>query len=91
SYICYEAMFAKHASDTNDLTIIQSNYESFKKGYDRIVKNGNILAYVNKSSGFNSFISVQNMGGTVFVDNTGKFHWDIYKKSVKQAVFLFEI
>ncbi len=31
------------------------------------------------------------MGGTVFVDNTGKFHWDIYKKSVKQAVFLFEI
>ncbi|MGN1817288.1 hypothetical protein ACKE5U_20680 [Yersinia enterocolitica] len=91
SYICYEAMFAKHASDTNDLTIIQSNYETFKKGYDRIVKNGNILAYVNKSSGFNSFISVQNMGGTVFVDNTGKFHWDIYKKSVKQAVFLFEI
>lgn len=91
SYICYEAMFAKHSSDTNDFTIIQSNYELFKKGYDRIVKNGNILAYVNKSSGFNSFISVQNMGGTVFVDNTGKFHWDIYEKSLKQAVFLFEI
>ncbi|EPB0182995.1 hypothetical protein ACQ9SL_004369 [Escherichia coli] len=91
SYICYEAMFAKHASDTNDLTIIQSNYGTFKKGYDRIVKNGNLIAYVNKSSGFNSFISVQNMGGTIFVDNTGKFHWDIYNKSLKQAVFLFEI
>lgn len=91
TYICYEAMFAKYASDNNDLTIIQSNYESFKKGYDRIVKNGNILSYVNKASGFNSFISVQNMGGTVFIDNTGKFHWDIYEKSLKQAVFLFDI
>ena len=91
SYICYEAMFTKHNSDVNDLTIIQPNYESFKKGYDRIVKNGNVLAYVNKSSSFKNFISVQNMGGTIFVDNTGKFHWDVYKKSLKQAIFLLEI
>lgn len=91
SYICYEAMFTKHTVDENDLTIIQSNYEVFKKGYDRIVKNGNVLAYINKSSSFKSFISVQNMGGTIFVDNTGKFHWDVYKKSQKQAVFLLEV
>lgn len=91
TYICYEAMFVNHTSDISDLTVIQSNYDSFQKGYDRVVKNGNIMAYVNKSSGFKSFISVQNMGGTIFVDNTGKFHWDIYEKSKSHAVFLLEI
>ncbi|HHL9086391.1 hypothetical protein Q5512_25480 [Escherichia coli] len=91
SYVCYEAMFANNIADTSDLTIIQSNYELFKKGYDRVVKSGNVLAYVNKSSGFKSFISVQNMGGSIFVDNKGKFHWDVYETSKKKAIFLLEI
>lgn len=84
-------MFANNIADTSDLTIIQSNYELFKKGYDRVVKSGNVLAYVNKSSGFKSFISVQNMGGSIFVDNKGKFHWDVYETSKKKAIFLLEI
>ncbi|EFN2499679.1 hypothetical protein DS043_26345 [Escherichia coli] len=91
SYICYEGLFANTISIVNDLTIIQSNYESFSKGYDRVVKNGNVLAYVNKSSGFKNFISVQNMGGTIFVDNKGKFHWNVYETSKKKAIFLLEI
>ncbi|HBA9837292.1 TPA: hypothetical protein J1487_004212 [Escherichia coli] len=91
SYVCYEAMFANSLNNSSDLTIIQSNYESFYKDYDRIVKNGNVLAYVNKSHGFKNFISVQNMGGTIFVDSSGRFHWDVYKISKEKPVFLLEI
>ncbi|ENV4953706.1 hypothetical protein ACFKBN_004930 [Escherichia coli] len=91
SYICYEAMFVNHFNKLSDLTIIQSNYESFSKGYDSVVKNGNVLAYVNKSYSFKNFISVQNMGGTIFVDSSGRFHWDVYKKSKEKSVFLLEI
>ncbi|RAX32405.1 UNVERIFIED_CONTAM: hypothetical protein DQE83_26090 [Escherichia coli] len=91
SYICYEAMFANFLNNFSDLTIIQSNYESFHKDYDRVVKNGNVLAYVNKSHSFKNFISVQNWGGTIFVDGSGRFHWDVYKKSKEKPVFLLEI
>lgn len=91
SYICYEAMFANHFNNPSDLTIIQSNYESFYKDYDRVVKNGNVLAYVNKSHSFKNFISVQNRGGTIFVDSSGRFHWDVYKISKEKPVFLLEI
>lgn len=91
SYICYEAMFVNYFNSLSDLTIIQSNYESFSKGYDSVVKNGNVLAYVNKSYSFKNFISVQNMGGTIFVDSSGRFQWDIYKKSKEKSVFLLEI
>ncbi|HBA8925175.1 TPA: acyltransferase [Escherichia coli] len=91
SYICYEAMFVNHSDNVSDLTIIQSNYESFHKGYDSVVKSGNVLAYVNKSHRFKNFISVQNMGGTIFVDSSGRFHWDVYKTSKEKSVFLLEI
>ncbi len=84
-------MFVNHFNKLSDLTIIQSNYESFSKGYDSVVKNGNVLAYVNKSYSFKNFISVQNMGGTIFVDSSGRFHWDVYKKSKEKSVFLLEI
>ncbi|EFF9818932.1 acyltransferase, partial [Escherichia coli] len=38
-----------------------------------------------------NFISVQNMGGTIFVDSSGRFHWDVYKISKEKPIFLLEI
>lgn len=88
SYICYEALFPKMSN--NRVIVVQSDYNQLNKGskYNEILRHGAILSRF--SSGVNSgiFINIQNLGGTVIIDNMWRVNKHLYEESKKEPFLI---
>ncbi|HBL8814386.1 TPA: hypothetical protein LTW52_005021 [Escherichia coli] len=80
SSICYESLFL-NTHPKNDLSLVQSNYIEFSGDYAKVVKNSNVMTYFASSSKRHPFIIVQNMGGSLYVDENGSFDWKVFHDS----------
>lgn len=85
SNICYESLFLG-VSEKSDLSLVQSNYIEFSDDYTKVVKNSNVMTYFASSSKKNPFIIVQNMGGSLYVDENGFFDWEVFRDSQENPI-----
>lgn len=83
TYICYEALFPKFFDEKFNLTLIQSDYNQLNKGnkYSRVLNNGAILSKFSNGMNSSFLVNVQNIGGTILIDNKWNVDNKIYHES----------
>lgn len=92
--ICYEVLFMPPLiQDKKNVTLVQSSYIIFyslggKRAYDHIVRVSNLLGWFSHSAAQQTYINIQNHGGSEAISASGKKDKLFFNASYNKAAII---
>ena len=94
-YSCFEAFFFHKLDIIPDLNVVQSRYTDIKStsisNYNKTVVFGDVLSYFMTSASYIPLLSVQDSGGSMYVDLYGVFDYKFFMKSLYSPLLAIDV
>lgn len=95
TYSCFEAFFYPLTDRKSSLNVIQSRYTDIKSDsfsdFNRSIIFGNILSYFMLSPDYTPLLSVQDSGGSVYIDRNGTIDHGFFQRSLESPFVRLDI